>query len=110
MSIFAAALLALAPATPTVAVVGIGNRSCGAWTTATRTQSIERREFNGWLMGFLSAMNSTDKYKSIIVATDGFGYAAWVERYCAEHPLDTVYKASVSLLNELVARENREAG
>ena len=61
-------------------------------------------------MGFLSAINTTDKYNGIIVATDGFGYAAWVDRYCADHPLDTVYKASVSLINELVARENRNEG
>lgn len=110
MSIAAAALLTLAQGSPTVAVLGVGNRSCGAWTNAAQIETVEaafeRREFTGWLMGFLSGLNSTEELTGIAVAADGQGYTAWLDDYCARHPLDTVYKAAATLLNELISLEN----
>jgi len=110
VSIVAAALLVLAQGSPTVTIVGIGNRSCGAWTNAAQIRTVEatfeRREFSGWLTGYLSGVNSTSELRGIASAEDAQGYLAWVDDYCAKHPLDTVYRAVASLVNELISREN----
>lgn len=77
MIIAAAALVMLAESSPTVTILGVGNRTCGAWTTAAQAQTVEaaleRREFTGWLMGYLSGLNSTKELTGLAVAADGQG-------------------------------------
>lgn len=111
MSLPAALFLLVAQSSPTVTIIGAGNRTCGAWTDAAEPTTLDathqRREFTGWLLGFMSALNTTDEFRGVAVAKDGNGYVAWVDEYCARNPLDTVYVAAVLLTNELIARENR---
>lgn len=110
MMIAVALFLVVAQSSPDVTILGVGNRTCGAWTDAAKTITLDathrRREFTGWLMGYLSALNVSDEFGGVAVAPDGYGYVAWVDDYCSRNPLDTVYLAAASLTGELIAREN----
>lgn len=111
MSFLAAVLLLAAGDVDTVTIIGVGNRTCGAWTNAAETNSLEathqRREFTGWLMGFLSGLNVTDEFRALADLKDGEGYRAWMDAHCAKNPLDTVYVAAATLANELINRKPR---
>lgn len=109
MSFLAAVLLLGAGDVDKVTIVGAGNRTCGAWTAAAESNSLaathQRREFTGWLMGFLSGLNVTDELRDVADLKDGEGYRGWVDTYCAKNPLDTVYVAAATLANELINRK-----
>jgi len=88
-------------------ILGVGNHSCGAWSMAAEGRTgarAARSEYIGWLMGFLSGVNSTPAYRELAIA-DGQAYTAWIDGYCGDHPLDTVYVAAATLVNELIDRE-----
>lgn len=106
-----AAMLMVPDAPEMVSVIGVGNRTCGAWTNAAKVGTLAdthlRREFGGWLAGYLSGLNSTKELRELANAKDGNGYVAWVDSYCERNPLDTVFIAASSLVNELIDRESK---
>jgi hypothetical protein len=86
----------------TAKIYGPGNSSCGEWT-ATRgadskrpsTEWVQHIVMLGWVEGFLSgsgAMGSGQK------ETDSSAIELWVDKYCSEHPLETVHETSVHLV------------
>ena len=101
------------------AIKGDGKQSCGAWTKAQahRPQvgadgimpvtfaDMELSTQLSWVQGFLSAFNYYDS-KSVDVANgiDPNGVFAWIDNYCAAHPLDTIATAAIELISELSKR------
>lgn len=79
--------------------------SCGDWTLnranrGTRTQALE-----GWVLGFVTGANFYGSGDGKTGAdTNSTGMLAWVDRYCAENPLDDIVEASVKLVIELKKR------
>jgi hypothetical protein len=74
-----------------------------------------------WVLGFVtgsSAMLDVLQQAGIVVAngtvltdkkvadTDAQAVAAWMTKHCADHPLDSIYKAAGGLVLELMARAN----
>jgi hypothetical protein len=79
-------------------VYGIGDTSCGAWTKQQADKNNTYYEW--WLYGFMSgASRGTGLQK-----TDSEGIAAWMNKYCAEHPLDTIVVGAYKLVVELTPR------
>ena len=80
------------------AVTGVGQFSCGHWTqnapthpTGTYVSSDKTAVAmdTQWVMGFLSAFNYYGKGSgNVLTGSDNDGAFAWIDNYCAAHPLD----------------------
>ena len=59
-----------------------------------------------WVQGFLSAFNyyGGATAPNIVTGIDANGVFAWIDNFCAGHPLDTIATASVALISELSNR------
>ena len=104
-------------------VRGGGTDSCGSWTLAREAAgkgeavvggqlAIDRVRRENWVMGYLSALNlwyldyvphdSTLNLFDLTESTDVPGLFAWIDNYCAAHPLDHLSEATKALTIELV--------
>ena len=98
----------------TAMVTGVGQFSCGHWTQdkPTRSTGPYATSYNmpaalneQWVLGFLSAFNFYGNGSGNITnGIDNNGVFAWIDKYCAEHPLDTITRAMVALVSELSKR------
>jgi hypothetical protein len=79
-------------------VVGYGNTSCGTWMTDRKEKSWLASIDSAWVEGFITAMDTNNpKINRATRATDSDGLAAWIDIYCAAHPLDNLSRASEEL-------------
>lgn len=88
-------------------IFGLGNNSCGKWTSAKLEGGWPRIAHHAWLSGFLSGINvqRRNSYSDLTDGRDMDGMSAWVDNYCAKHPLDTVAQAGDALIVELMIRK-----
>lgn len=81
-------------------VYGVGNSSCGVWST-TRKNSPERDALMllSWVEGYVTAsiLMSPRSFKQ----SDGVGVAVAVDNYCAKHPLDNIHSAAIDVVVSL---------
>jgi hypothetical protein len=78
----------------TYTVYGTGNASCGAWIAETNQKAFRLL----WTLGFETGAGSL---RVKMRDSDSAGMSAWVDQYCAVHPLSTVADASIALVEEL---------
>jgi hypothetical protein len=76
-------------------VYGTGAASCGRWLEMRRADNYYA--YGNWVLGYISAKSEHLRLKD----SDSDAMAAWMDKYCAEHPLDTIQKGTVFLLKEL---------
>jgi hypothetical protein len=88
-------------------VYGYGKRSCEHYLEVRQgsAQGIESetREYLAylsWFAGFASAM-SAGADKEVLSDMDTEAIAAWLERYCRDHPADTLFDATVKAMVEI---------
>jgi hypothetical protein len=88
-------------------ILGEGNTSCGSWTDQ-RAHGAWMNEA-AWVLGYLTAVNKNDWHggSNIAAGSDAEGIAAWMDQYCATHPLDNIVTATQHLVSELDARQRR---
>lgn len=86
-------------------VVGIGISSCGHWTEVRKlgADSWPAMNIASWVAGYVTAINRV-KAGSIVGRADVEAIDAWIDNYCAAHPLDDVAKATDMLVVELKKR------
>ena len=86
-------------------VWGFGTQSCGTWTADKQKAGYEQIVDISWVEGYMSAMDRTNP--AINVAshhTDANGMAAWVDNYCAAHPIEQISAAAEAFAAELLSR------
>lgn len=102
-------LLALTQFAHAGEIKGAGATSCGSWIE-------DRRKNNhfvqlNWVLGFVSSYNhfaySGSGPDGVFGNADPNAIAGWLDNYCRENPLDTVYKGSVQLIKELQQRASK---
>jgi hypothetical protein len=81
----------------------VGTASCGQWLADDKNQNnIMRNTELSWVLGWLSA---TSAFMGVagghLRHTDANAVAAWVDKYCREHPLEPIYGAATGLVGEL---------
>jgi hypothetical protein len=82
---------------------GPGTMSCGTWTQEAQTASRYANE--AWILGFLTAYGRyVFKGSDIARGADNAGLTAWVDNYCAAHPLETVVTAAQLLIEQLAPK------
>ena len=77
-------------------VYGPTEESCESWLAAS---GAEETALEWWLLGFVSGADLMSEQP--LRSSDSEGLAGWVDRYCAEHPLDPIVKAAIDLVAEL---------
>jgi len=83
-------------------VYGYGASSCGTWLRdAARSDKSFYELEQAWLAGFVSGVGYVNDRR--LNKTDINGMKAYVDRYCADHPLDDIAKAAQTLVVALEA-------
>ena len=115
------------------ATYGQGTVSCGKWLEG-RSQVAGKTTFDlsalsavegtailnhvmrmSWLHGYISGFNrwgplpqQPDKVRDIAVGTDYAGYAAWIDNWCRDNPLENLADAAGQLIWHLRERQGNE--
>jgi hypothetical protein len=90
-------------------VRGPGAQSCQIWSENRAGGNVaEATAMQAWVDGFVSAMNVVSAVNGrgpdIAGGAGDAGFFAWIDAYCAKHPLDHLSVATVALLQELDRR------
>ncbi|MBB6185767.1 hypothetical protein [Rhodanobacter sp. MP7CTX1] len=80
-------------------VYGAGAASCGTWTT-DRAHHLDA-DLLGWVAGFVTASGYYD-VDGALKQEDTNALDAYVDAYCAAHPLDRVEIATQHLVDDLM--------
>jgi hypothetical protein len=81
-------------------VYGAGTMSCGAWAVVRQKQDF--REAGQWMMGFVSGAGWAGNKQ--LRKSDADGMSAWIDQYCAAHPLDELSDAAAALVQTLQSK------
>ena len=92
---------------------GWGTKSCGAWTKVEAHRQPVGAEVGSniaaqtsWIVGFISAFNYYQgATPDVTEGTDISGVFAWIDNYCATHPLDPINHAVLALIAQLSQRQ-----
>lgn len=88
--------------THTLRQSGQGGESCGTLTRYVADNK-DHGPYGAWLAGYLSRA-AIAQDRDILSVSDFGGQLAWVDNWCANHPLDSVSQAARSLDIELIKR------
>jgi hypothetical protein len=91
----------------TATIIGRGVESCGWWTSERRKNESAGGAVH-WMLGYRSGANIFGSGPDVLQGMDGRAIAAWIDNYCAQHPLDQLSSAGPPLLNELVQRSDKK--
>ena len=87
-------------------ILGHGLTLCGAWTQARITNAPQRLSMEHWVAGYLSNFNTLNdenpNIPDLLKGQEWDGLMAWIDTYCAAHPLDKVDRAARTLELELL--------
>jgi hypothetical protein len=100
------------PLTPRSTALGPAGQSCRNWTQErlnlqhTGAWSSDLKFMSAWITGYLTGVNeamiSTGEQDVLSAThTDLSSTFAWIDNYCHEHPLRSIFDASASLMAEL---------
>jgi hypothetical protein len=82
--------------------LGVGADSCGRWVADRRARNYDMVIKEGWVTGYLSGYNRWSPRsapdRDISGGTDAAGLFAWIDNYCAAHPLMPLAGAAESLV------------
>ena len=82
--------------------LGPGNASCGEWTKERKSNIHSAQARQSWVLGYLTAINLYGPWSyDVTKGTDREGLMAWIDNYCASHPLESVAKTMEQLILEL---------
>lgn len=88
------------------AYLGVGSESCGTWIEARKSTGTPRvLQLRAWLFGFVSGVNNASQFEGeLFGAEDADGLVAYIDKHCANDPLDALGEASNALVKELLVR------
>jgi hypothetical protein len=87
---------------PSKTMITIESLSCAAWANERRRRTIKYYQNDAWAVGFLSGWVMTQQTaRDPLLAVDGPAVEEWLNRYCADHPLDAFVTAVIRLKLEL---------
>ena len=94
----------MARVSPTHVIAGWGyaGESCGQWSAYTSANH-EHGPAGAWVSGYLTRA-ATAQDRDLLGQTDFSGAMAWLDSWCATHPLDPVLTALPLLETELTRR------
>ena len=87
-------------------VLGAGSRPCGSWLQLRTQANPESAVLQSWVLGYITSVNANVLTVSQDVADGSTPDAlyAWIDSYCAAHPLDSLARGTANLLESLRAK------
>ena len=85
-------------------LIGVGTGSCGQYLQLRAAHSPKFNDsFEGWISGFVSGTNHArfTITRSLKLLPDGPSMLAYVDKFCRENPLKTVFNGADALFAEL---------
>jgi hypothetical protein len=84
-------------------IKGAGALPCGRWVA--QREANEHDMALAWVMGFMSSFNHyierSSKKSGVFEEIDHYSIALWMDKYCRNNPLKSVYKGSTVLIEEM---------
>lgn len=81
--------------------MGSGATSCEAWVTARHSATPEKAAREQWVVGFLSGIGSMVLGElDPLHGLDAGAVYGWVDRYCGDHPAETIETAARVFIQE----------
>jgi hypothetical protein len=96
-----------APDAPRYEILGPGATSCADWASQRQLPDHALALANqGWVLGYVTAYNEyLASDGNVAAGADSDAIAAWIDTYCAAHPLDDLAHAARALVEDLRARK-----
>ena len=91
-------------------LVGVGTGSCGQYLQLRAAQNPQFNDsFEGWIGGFASGMNHArfTTTRSLKLLPDGPSMLAYVDKFCRDNPLKSVFNGADALFAELPDRRQQ---
>jgi hypothetical protein len=91
------------------AVTTLGDRSCGQWVEARRSEvitnvsTLDSVSSLNYLMGLMTGMALSEN-DDVLKITDADSVLLWMDQYCQTHPLDMITTGGMRLVMELRGR------
>ena len=87
-------------------ILGAGSRPCGSWLQARSQATPESAALQSWVLGYVTSVNANvlNVAQDVADGTSPDGLFTWIDNYCASHPLDSVARATGSLVDSLRAK------
>jgi hypothetical protein len=80
-------------------IYGAGNNSCGSWVVERQQKSDLSYIHSSWVLGFFTGANHFLPLSKIYLKeTDSAAMLVWMDKYCAEHPLEPIHQAAMTLV------------
>lgn len=90
-------------------MIGTGQLSCGKWSAARQSQDLVQVElYKQWVVGWIVAYNyyEAGQTKKRYVDTPDFDVvSAFLDKFCADHPLTPVALGAAELVQQLGGSE-----
>jgi len=90
-----AAICATTPASASYTLIGAGLASCGTWTQDRKNRTIDQKQIEQWMLGFLSGVGYTGGTKyDPLHGVDAPAVLVWIDNYCLANPLKHLSEAA----------------
>lgn len=88
------------PASANFNLIGAGLASCGTWTQNRKRPTLDTKQIEQWMLGFLSGAGyiGAPKYDPLN-GLDAPAVLAWVDNFCAANPLKSISDAGYSFID-----------
>ncbi len=92
-------VIATSPAFADYTVMGAGLASCSTWTQDRKRQTIDAKQIEQWMLGFLSGAGyvGAPRYDPLN-GLDAQAVLSWVDNYCSAHSLKSLSAAGYSFI------------
>ena len=91
-------------------ILGAGGRPCGSWLELRSRAMPESIVLQSWVLGYVTSVNA-----NVLTGTGDVSRGdspdalfAWIDNYCAAHPLDSVARAAGALLDSLLVKNKAQ--
>jgi hypothetical protein len=89
-------------------ILGAGSRPCGIWLRARSEAAPDSAVLQSWVLGYITSINANllTITRDVAEGTTPDALFSWIDNYCASHPLDSLARATGSLLDDLRAKNS----
>ena len=97
----------------TVTILGMGSSTCDNWTRQRNERTFEGVTFSErsahWVVGYLRGAfdNMLAGKHDPLTDVDMAAIRGWLDNYCRQHPLNSIYLAASELSGELIKRSGK---
>lgn len=90
-----------------VQVRGVGNASCGEYLhDRSNLNKAQDAIYASWIWGYIAGFNLEVRRPTSSELPDGYSTLAYLDKYCRDHPLESVIAGGSALIRDLGGERN----